>query len=120
MGLVFIAVPTKGVVTDGKLNVSFIRFVAQLHRVFPDLTFAVPMIQDYALLPYLEGIDATWEVWGQHCDRLIKVCDEVWVIHYDGWAESTGVKAEIALAAKYGKKLYHFLPELNDVRAERS
>lgn len=104
MSLVFIAVPTKGVVTDGKLNVSFVRFVAQLHRVYPHLTFVVPMIQDYALLPYLPDVDATWEVW---------------VIHYDGWAESTGVKAEIALAAKYGKKLYHFMPEIDDVRAER-
>ena len=110
MSLIFIAVPSKGVVTDGKLNESFLKNVAIYHRIFKDLTFIAPMIQDYALLPYLEGVDATWEVWGIHCERSIKVCDEVWVIQFDRWATSTGVLAEIELAKKYGKKGVYMRP----------
>ena len=110
MSLIFIAAPTKGVVTDGKLNESFIQNVAAYHRIFPNLTFIAPMIQDYVLLPYLQDMDATWDVWGKHCERSIKVCDEVWVIQFDSWETSVGVEAEIELAKTLGKKLVFMRP----------
>ena len=112
MSLIFISVPTSGVTADGKLNEDFIKFVAKLHQHHPERTFIVPMLQNYALLPYLGVADVTWKVWKNHCKRLIQVCDELWVIHYDGWNSSTGVRAEIGLAVKYHKKLYHFMPDL--------
>ena len=110
MSLVFIAVPTSGVIIDGRPGEAFLKNIAIYHRVFRDATFVVPMIQDYALLPFLEGIDATWEVWGQHCERHIKACDEVWVIQFDGWETSTGVQAEIKLARKFNKTLVFMRP----------
>jgi hypothetical protein len=106
MSLIFIAVPTSGVTTDGKLNAEFVAHVAGLHELYPQHTFIVPMIQDYALLPYLK-VEATWEVWGHHCKALIKVCDEVWVMMYDGWGTSTGVRAEIDIAADWHKAIYY-------------
>lgn len=95
--IVFIAVPTKGVTADGKLNDSFHRDIAHLHLEFPDITFLVPMIQDYAILPHM-NVDATWEQWGIHCKRLISVSDAVWVMMYNGADQSVGVQAEIAFA----------------------
>jgi hypothetical protein len=68
------------------------------------------MIQDYALLPYLQGVDATPAVWGKHRERSIKVCDEVWVIQFEGWETSTDIQAEIELAQKYNKKLVFMRP----------
>jgi len=104
MALIFIAVPTKGVAANGKLYEHFPRDVARLHELYPQHTFLVPMIQDYALLPHMQ-VDANWETWGHHCRVLIKVSDEVWVIMYDGWGESVGVTAELDLAVNLGKPI---------------
>ena len=100
--LIFVAVPTKGVVTDGKMNESFHRDVARLHELFPDHTFVAPMIQDYAILPHMTTKTATWEAWGAHCRRLIAVSDAVWVIMYDGYDTSVGVAGEIECASQHG------------------
>lgn len=102
--LIFIAVPSKGVAANGALNDQFIKDVASLHEFYPDKTFLVPMIQDYALLKHLK-VQATWEVWGHHCQRLIAVCDEVWVLKYEGWTSSIGVGAEVDCALQYNKSV---------------
>lgn len=106
--IVFIAVPTKGVVYQegmfkGKMRPQFHADVAKLQMRFPEYTFVVPMIQDYALLPYMDNIDATWEVWGNHCRKLIEVCTQVWVLMYPGWDTSEGVKGEVMHAAYCNK-----------------
>lgn len=107
--LIFIAVPTTGVVTNGKLNESFIRDVARLHELHPEHTFIIPMIQDYALLPYLQ-VEATWEVWGKHCKAHIRVCDQVWVLKYNGYKTSVGVKGEIELADMFDRTVLYMDP----------
>lgn len=102
MSLIFVAVPTKGVAADGKLFEQFPKHMARLHEFYPGHTFVIPMIQDYALLPHM-SVEATWEQWGHHCRRLIAVCDEVWVIMYDGYDTSVGVQAEIECAQQHYK-----------------
>ena len=114
MAVVVISVPTAGVSEGGVLTDAFLRKMAQLHEDHPDISFINPMVQGYALLPYLKDSTATWEVWGKFCERLIAVADELWVFQFPGWKESKGVKAEIAIAARLGKKVYHFSPELHD------
>jgi hypothetical protein len=99
--LVFVAVPTSGVAANGRLNESFIRDIALLHELFPTITFIVPMIQDYALLPHM-SVDATWEKWGHHCRKLIERCDEVWVLKYKGYDTSVGVAGEVRHAGLHG------------------
>jgi hypothetical protein len=113
MYLAFIAVPSKGVVTNGKLNPSFVEDMATFHRTYPDRTFLIPMLQDYALLPYLPNTEATWEVWGHHCKRLIEACDEVWVVMYPGWDTSVGVAGEIEYAQQRGKRVHYMEPPLS-------
>jgi Domain of unknown function (DUF1937) len=93
--IIFIAVPSKGVVIDGRLRPEFLAELARMQVQFPDYTFVAPMVQDYAILPYMGDIKATWEKWGHHCRTLIAVSDEVWVLLYDGWSTSVGVKGEI-------------------------
>jgi len=106
MTIVFIAVPTVGVATNGRLNDEFMQDVAKLHEQYPNITFIAPMIQDYAILPHLK-VSATWEVWGKHCERLIEVCDEVWVMQYKGYDTSVGVAGEIAKAKQCGKPVIY-------------
>ena len=91
--VVFIAIPTKGVTNsssagEGRLLEQVHKDLARLHERYPDHTFLVPMVQDYALLPHL-GVAPTWEVWGDRCRRLIERADEVWVLMYNGWVNPT-------------------------------
>jgi hypothetical protein len=105
MNLVFIAVPTAGTVTNGKLDDQFLRAVAQLHLKYPSYTFIAPMIQDYQLLKFLPNTKATWDDWGKHCRTLIERCDLVWIMMYPGWDTSVGVAGEIAHANLHNKRV---------------
>jgi len=111
MKVVFIAIPTKGTVTDGKLNESFLKDFAALHTNFPDVAFIAPMVQDYQLLGHMK-VEATYEVWGRRCEAVLAKCDEMWVMCYDGWCApvtemnaantSVGVYGEICTALTLG------------------
>jgi hypothetical protein len=110
--LVFIAIPTKGTVTDGALNESFLRAFAALQMRFPDITFWAPMVQDYQLLRFMPSTAATWEEWGQHCRVMIERSDEVWVLQFDGWETSVGVKGEVYHAGLHDVTVKYFNPEI--------
>lgn len=115
MRLIFIAVPTAGAIADGRPREEFVRAVARLHERHPDCAFIVPMIEDYAVVPYLET-SPTWEVWGERASAKLAACAEVWVIEYDGWDTSVGVTAERSLATRLHKLVRHLAP---DTLAER-
>ena len=117
--IIFIAIPSKGTVKDGALTSEFLKKLADLHVSFPEHTFISPMVQDYALLPYMKA-DATWEDWGFHCRNLIEVCSETWVLMYEGWQESlphhtefntsVGVFGEIEHSMKFKKPIRFIKP----------
>ena len=44
-----------------------------------------------------------WAFWQRHDRRYLEACDEVVVLMLDGWRESVGVQAEIAIARELGK-----------------
>lgn len=97
MRVIFIAIPTKGTVKDGALTPTFLAHLAKLHVENPDCAFISPMVQDYQVLPFM-NITATWEDWGKHCRAIIPRCDEVWVLKFDGWDTSVGVRGEMDCA----------------------
>ena len=49
------------------------------------------------------GLPDDWQFWQRHDRRYLDVCDEVVVLMLDGWRESVGVQAEIAIARELGK-----------------
>lgn len=44
-----------------------------------------------------------WEFWAAYNELLISRCDELHVLMLDGWRESVGVTAEIAIAERLNK-----------------
>ena len=60
-----------------------------------------PIAHSFAICRY--GVPLDWRFWQQHDQRYLEVCDEVVVLMLDGWRESVGVQAEIAIARKLGK-----------------
>jgi len=55
-----------------------------------------------------------WDYWQQYDLTFIRWADEVHVLLLDGWAESVGVTAEIALAESLGKPVRYINPESRD------
>lgn len=108
MKLVFVAIPSKGTVVDGALRKEFLMKLAELHENNPGITFVSPMVQDYQILEFL-SVEPIWEELGKHCRCLIERSDEVWVLMYEGWKESTGVTAEVAHAKQHGKPVYYWI-----------
>ena len=49
------------------------------------------------------GVPLDWGFWQRHDHRHLEACDEVVVLMLDGWRESVGVQAEIAIARELGK-----------------
>ena len=49
------------------------------------------------------GLPVTWEFWEHQDRRFLTLCDELWVLQLEGWRQSRGVQAEIALACSMGK-----------------
>lgn len=123
MALIFISAASKTAVNGKQLTAAFLEDVAKLHDRYPEHAFLCPMIQGYTLLPYLEDTVATWQVWGEYCSRVLKPCDELWVILGPGWVNPTykmdaqyntseGVATEIKIAIKQRKKIVFYNTEI--------
>ncbi len=48
-----------------------------------------------------------WEFWAAYDLTFIKWCDKVYVYMQDGWEESVGVTAEIAIAKELNKPIIY-------------
>ena len=60
-----------------------------------------PIAHSVAICRY--GVPLDWRFWQRHDRCYLEACDEVVVLMLDGWGESVGVQAEIAIARDLGK-----------------
>jgi hypothetical protein len=92
------------------------RAVAQL--ISQGRTVFSPIVYGHAICGY--GLPLDWHFWQRHDRRFLEVCHEVVVLMLDGWHESVGVHAEIAIARELGKPVTfiaaHVQPEENLAR----
>ena len=51
------------------------------------------------------GLPGDWSFWQPLAKEHVQRCDEVVVPQLDGWRESEGVQAEMALAAHMGQRV---------------
>ncbi len=58
----------------------------------------------------LHGLPLDWRFWERHDRRFLELCDEVVVLMLDGWQQSVGVHAEIAIARELGKPVTFLRP----------
>jgi len=55
----------------------------------------------------LADLPGDWQFWEKYDRAFIEWCDVVTVLMLDGWQESRGVQAEIAIAGKAGKRIVY-------------
>ena len=61
------------------------------HCVFSPISHGHPICQ--------YGVPGDWTRWESLDQRMLRQCEEVVVLTLDGWKESRGVQAELAIAA---------------------
>ncbi len=71
-----------------------------------------PIVHGHPLVEH--GLPTDWSFWERWGGELLTRCDEVVVLQLDGWIDSVGVQAEIALAHSLGKPLRLVEPGLVD------
>lgn len=73
-----------------------------------------PVVHSHPLCRF--GLPGDWEAWQRQDLAHLEACDEVLVLKLDGWQQSRGVQAEIAMARALGKPVSFIEP--NDVAEE--
>lgn len=58
------------------------------------------------------GLPLGWGYWKEFDRKTMSICDKVVVLKLDGWKESIGVTAEIAMADALGIEVQFAIPEV--------
>ena len=58
-----------------------------------------------------QGLPSDWPFWAEHSRWMLSACRELVVLALPGWEESTGVKAEVAIATELGLPVRFVAPE---------
>jgi len=67
-----------------------------------------PIVQRHPLVRF--GVPGDWSFWAPLAREYVARCDEVLVLQIDGWRESQGVRAELALARELGRRVDYLEP----------
>lgn len=90
--------PVQGVMEARFLRIN--RIAGELmqdgHLVFPPISHTHPIAVECEL-------PRGYDFWAAYDRTFIEWADELWVYRGDGWEQSRGVKAEIAIATELGK-----------------
>ncbi len=81
--------------------------IRQGHLVFS------PIAHTHGISRY--GLPGDWKFWERHDRRMLQCCDRLVVLTLDGWRQSRGVQAEVAIARKLGKPVGYLAPDLPTV-----
>lgn len=76
------------------------RFMAQGYLVYSPIAHTHPIAVRGAL-------PTDWTYWERYDRHMIAACDTLGVLMLDGWEESRGVTAELAIAAELNKPIQH-------------
>ena len=68
-----------------------------------------PVVHSHPLVAH--GLPTDWEFWQAIDSEFLLYCDELAVLTLEGWEESRGVQAEIALAIHLGKPVRLIAPD---------
>jgi hypothetical protein len=69
------------------------------HLVFSPIAHSHPLTRF--------GLPLEWDFWERYDRHHLERCESVLVLMLDGWEESRGVQAEIALAQSLGKPVWY-------------
>jgi len=72
-------------------------------HVFVPICFAHPIATRHSL-------PANWHFWAEFNEKMLSVCDELWVLTLPGWKNSYGINEEIKIANRLGINIKYVDP----------
>jgi len=80
-------------------NMAAAKLMQEGHHVFSPISHTHPIA--------LAGdLPKGWDYWQEYDRMFIEWCEVVYVLAIDGWDDSVGVQAEIAIAEELGKVVF--------------
>ena len=67
-----------------------------------------PIVHGHQLVRF--GLPTDWAFWQRFDEEHLRRCDEVLVLQIDGWRDSVGVRAELAVAEAASKSVHWLNP----------
>ncbi|MCP4896274.1 MAG: DUF1937 family protein [bacterium] len=74
-------------------------------------TIFSPISQSHPIADHLGPETENWDFWQKQDLPWLELCDAVYVLTLNGWADSVGVTGEIAHAAKLNIPVLYITPE---------
>ena len=85
-----------------------VKMVAAGLRVYSPIAHTHPIAERAGLRGI--ALPKGYEFWREFDERMIRACDELWVLKLEGWEKSQGTLKELAFAHKLGKACAHIEP----------
>ena len=107
--LIYLAAPYSSIGDKKKLMQDFVTFAGRYMVENPSDQIVSPLFNHFCL-EHVPELGSDWSFWKNYSEALMKRCDKLIVLAYDGWKESPGVQAEIKLSQEIGLDAYiiHF------------
>lgn len=65
------------------------------------------------------GLGGKFEFWQEFDERILSICDELWILPLPGWQESVGVAAETKIAQRMNLAIRFVHPVTYDICSSR-
>lgn len=70
------------------------------HQVFSPIAHSHP-------IALCGELPTDWEYWRDYDEAMLAASSELWVLMLDGWRDSVGIKAEVAIAERLGLPVHY-------------
>lgn len=108
--LVYFAAPYSGHADKEQLMLDFMTISGRYMLTYPGQHAVSPLFNHYSL-KHVPEMGSDWEFWKQYSTDLIRRCDKLVVVQFEGWDTSKGVDGEIQLAQFLGIPIVYVRPE---------
>jgi len=79
-----------------------------------------PITHSHPIALHLDaGAAVDWQAWEKFDTKMLKCCDELYVLMLAGWRDSVGVEAEMQLAKDLGMKITFITEDLQTIAWEK-
>lgn len=79
--------------------------------VFAPIVYAHPIASQHKLPP-------DWHFWAEFDEKLLSICDEIWILQLPGWETSFGILEEIKIAKRLGITVKYIDPGDYGIRVQ--
>lgn len=114
MTLVYVAAPYSSIKNKHRLMEEIHKESAKFMLDRPG-HYTVPGLLHHYTAEHCPHLGKDFEFWEEFCVELIKRCDIILLLKFDGWQTSKGVLGEIDTAVEFDKSVIYVEPDCKNI-----